>query len=136
MPNKASVIVSTQENTRSTLETQLDISDWKRSLTQKLNLFFAGSISTQFSEWGKTYKYAGVLSTVPGMLLHICNEEFPFKNKPKEIKFSSKEEYFKIKERETSRERSNKGVYTWRRRIYDSFFLFQRLLILLGWLWI
>ena len=50
------VKVSTQENTRSPSETELDMSDFKRSLTQKVNLFSTGSISTWFSEWKKTYK--------------------------------------------------------------------------------
>ena len=40
----------------------------------------------------------GDISTVSGMPFHICGEDFPFENKPKEKKFSSKEESFKIKE--------------------------------------
>ena len=68
---------------------QLDILYLKRSLTQKVNLF-AGSISTRLYEWVKFY--TGVLSTVSGIPLHICDEDFPFKNKPQEIKLSSKEE--------------------------------------------
>ena len=41
---------STQENTRSPSEAELDMSDFKTSLIQKVNLFSTGSISTWFSE--------------------------------------------------------------------------------------
>ena len=90
--------VSTQENTRPPSETQLELSNIKTSLTQKVNLFSAGSIATRYSEWENLTNDTEVLSTVSGMPLDICDEEFSFENKPIEMKFSSKEESFLIKE--------------------------------------
>ena len=67
-------------------------------MTQKVNLFSAGSIATRYSEWKNLTNDTEVLSTVSGMPLDICDEEFSFENKPIEMKFSSKEESFLIKE--------------------------------------
>ena len=71
---------------------------FKKSLTQKVNLFSAVSISTWLSERKKLTGDTKVLPTMSGMALDICDEDFSFNNKPMEMKSSSKEEYFFTKE--------------------------------------
>ena len=67
-----------------------------------------------------------------GMALDICDEDFFFNNKPMEMKSSSKEEYFFIKEIEKLLEN---GVIKESRReedkfIYHPLFLSRSILIL------
>ena len=78
------VKVSTQENNRSPSETQLDMPDLKRNLSKGKSFFLRALFLPGFPN--------------EKMPLDICDEDFSFKNKPTEMKFSFKEESFLIKE--------------------------------------
>ena len=77
--------VSTHENNRSPSETQLDKPDLKKKSASEGKSFFLRAL---------------FLPGFPNekMPLDICDEDFSFKNKPTEMKFSFKEESFLIKE--------------------------------------